>query len=68
MPRPLSGPGAAIAAMALSFDRAIAAFADTVVRQVRPELERNSSDVEVVTRFLLAVHKRMPDYLRGESS
>ena len=50
--------------MLLSFERAIAAFADTTVRQAHPGLECSGSEAQAVTRFLMAVHTRMPDYLR----
>lgn len=50
--------------MLLNFERTIAAFADATVRQRRSGFESAQGEAEAVTRFLIAVHGRLPDYLR----
>lgn len=51
-------------AMLLSFERAIAAFADTAVRQRQADADNMAGLAEAVAQFLMAVHGRMPGYLR----
>ena len=50
--------------MLLSFEQAILAFADATVRRKQSILSESTGDFEAVSEFLLAVHSRMPDYLR----
>lgn len=53
----------------LSFERAIAAYADSAVRQRQVDTGSPGGDAganaEAVAQFLMAVHARMPGYLRA---
>lgn len=51
--------------MLLNFERTIAAFADSTVKQRRSGLEGAGGEAEAVAQFLIAVHRRLPDYLRA---
>lgn len=52
----------------LNFERAIAAYADSTVRQRQAEAGSDTGDADAnaqaVALFLIAVHARMPGYLR----
>jgi len=50
--------------MLVDFEATVAAFADTVVKQRDAIAAGKPQDVEVVSRFLLDVHSRMPTFLR----
>jgi hypothetical protein len=50
--------------MWLSFDRALNAFAETIVQARRPAPPNADQLAHEVAGFLKSVHHRMPDYLR----
>lgn len=47
-----------------SFEKAVAAFADTIARR-KEFAGSNATEIEAVSDYLIAVHARMPDYLRA---